>query len=372
VLFRADFTVTGLRLAPRGDADAPDYPLVFDYGDLRVELAPPTDAEEQRGYSRDTGVGAVTLQRAPARRVAPMFEALARGEFPDGSNPDRESDYFDATTERPVAGVLLPLRIMPPSFVDFANEVRKELWNFAGRSVRVLRWRLAHEGPHNPFASRGDFWSLDGTNWALMPQDTALSMQRLWPLSPTDVALQDVVTAVEAGGDEPLSHQLFREALAQRNLNPRSALVIGVSAVEVAVKECIAALDPLATWLVQQLPTPPVERMLREYLPTLASANQINGKVVPPPATLLDELKKAVLWRNRVTHGGHLDVPADRVASFLESAAHDIIWLLTYYAGPRWALDNVTNATRVALGLPEITEPRIGRVTATVIRPELL
>ena len=38
MLFRADFTVTGLRLAPRGDADAPDYPLVFDYGDLRVDL----------------------------------------------------------------------------------------------------------------------------------------------------------------------------------------------------------------------------------------------------------------------------------------------------------------------------------------------
>src|SRR5438128_727910 len=79
VLFRSGFIITGLRLLPRGEEGAPDYPLVFDYGALRVELAPPTDADDG-GYSRDTGVGTATLERTPPRKVAPMFDALARGE----------------------------------------------------------------------------------------------------------------------------------------------------------------------------------------------------------------------------------------------------------------------------------------------------
>ena len=370
MLFKADFTVTGLRLAPRGDPGAPDYPLVFDYGTRRVELSPPTEADEKSGYSRDTGLGTIRLEQTPSPKVGAMFEALARGEFPEGSNPERESDYFDSATERPVPKSVLPLHIMPQAFINFASEVRAELWSFAFRTIRVLRWRLDQEGHHNPFATRGDFWSFDGAAWARMPHQISLSMQQLWPLTPTDAALREVMVTVDEGGDEPLSHQLFREATAQRHQNPRSALVIGVSAIEVAVKECIAALDPLATWLVQHLPTPPVERMLREYLPTLDSTNQIDGKVVPPPSDLLDELKKAIGWRNRVTHGGHLEVSPDRVADFLEVTAHDIIWLLTYYAGTAWALDNVTNSTRATLGLAEITDVRVGRVTASVIRRE--
>jgi hypothetical protein len=370
VHFKADFTVTGLRLAPRGDAGAPDYPLAFDYGTRRVELSPPTEDEEKSGYARDTGLGTVILERTPTPKAGRMFEALGRGEFPEGSSPEGESDYFDATTARPVPKAVLPLHIMPPAFIDFASEVRAELWSFAFRTIRVLRWRLDQEGHHNPFASRGDFWSFDGVDWARMPHETSLSMWQLWPLTPTDAALRDVMVTVDGGGDEPLSHQLLREATAQRHRNPRSALVIGVSAIEVAVKECIAALDPLATWLVQHLPTPPVERMLREYLPTLDSTNQIDGNVVSPPSALLDELKKAIGWRNRVTHGGHLDVPPDRVADFLEVTAHDILWLLSYYAGTEWALDNVSNPTRVALGLAEISDVRTGRMIASVIRRE--
>jgi hypothetical protein len=372
VLFRSDFTVTGLRLWPRGDEGAPDYPLAFDYGTLRVELAPPTDTEEEGGYSRDTGVGSATLERTPPRKVGPMFEAVGRGEFPEGSNPDCDSDYFDEATGRPAPNSVLPLDIMPPAFIDFAHEVRQELWSFALRTVRVLRWRLDHEGPHNPFATRGDFWSFDGASWQRMPHEVSLSMQQLWPLASPEAALRDVATIVDAGGDEPLSHQLFREGLLQRNENPRSALVIGVSAVEVAVKECIAALDPLSTWLVQHLPTPPINRILSEYIPTLPAVNKIDEKVLPPPKNLLDELQKAIGWRNRVTHGGHLEVSADRVANFLELTAHDIMWLLTYYAGAHWALDNMTNETRVALGLPELHDLRRGRAIVSVIRRPLL
>src|SRR5262245_45954777 len=149
MLFKADFTVTGLRLLPRDDVEAPEYPLVFDYGALRVELAPPTDAEARGGYSRETGVGSAALERTPPPKVEPMFEALGLGDFPEGSNPEQDGDYFDVTTGRLVPRSVPPLDTMPPVFRDFANEIRSELWSFALRTVRVLRWRLDHEGAHN-------------------------------------------------------------------------------------------------------------------------------------------------------------------------------------------------------------------------------
>lgn len=91
--------------------------------------------------------------------------------------------------------------------------------------------------------------------------------------------------------------------MVQRHANPRSAIVIGVSAVEVGAKECIATLDPLAKWLVREVPTPPVERMFREYVPTLPATNRLMSEV-RFPVRLLEDLKKVVGWRNQVAHGG--------------------------------------------------------------------
>jgi hypothetical protein len=56
----------------------------------------------------------------------------------------------------------------------------------------------------------------------------------------------------------------------------------------------------------------------------------------------LDELRKAVGWRNQVAHGGTLPVPYGRVEAFLEFTARDITWLLTYYSGADWAVEHVS------------------------------
>ena len=61
-----------------------------------------------------------------------------------------------------------------------------------------------------------------------------------------------------------------------------------------ALEACVASLVPLAQWLVENVPSPPVERLLNEFLPTLPAKQLINGKVLPPPATHMSTLKKAI------------------------------------------------------------------------------
>jgi hypothetical protein len=71
------------------------------------------------------------------------------------------------------------------------------------------------------------------------------------------------------GIDEPFPYELMREAWAQRSANPRSALITAITALEIAVKQFIARRVPPADWLVENVPTPDVIKLIREYLPAL-------------------------------------------------------------------------------------------------------
>lgn len=352
MFFKYEFSVSDLGLTPTSEYYAREYPLVFDYGHVRVEIRPPTEEEQATGYQLWTALGEAVGEFEPPERVGPMFEPLSRDELPEGSNPDEYASYFDRERGTVKENKIPPAEIMPPAFQDFSSRVNSELRDFADRTVRVLRWHHDVEGPHNPFSYRGFKWSFDSDDWHPMPSTLKGRTGTTGSLRVTDAELKAVVQTVSGSGDEPLSHQLFREAWLQRRTNRRSALVIGVSAVEVATKECIAALDPHAAWLVRELQTPPVEKMLREYVPTLPAKNTLEGKVVFP-AEFLDELKKAVGWRNEVAHGGTLPVRWDRLEAFLEFTARELIWLLTYYAGAEWAFTHVGQRAKAALGITQ-------------------
>ncbi len=352
MFFKYEFSVSDLGLAPTSEYYAREYPLVFDYGHVRVEIRPPTEDEEAAGHQTWTALGEAVGEFKATKSVAPMFESLRRDQLPEGSTPDEHAPYFDRQRGSLRENYMPPAEIMPRAFQDFSSRVNSELSDYANRTVRVFRWRNDVEGSHNPLSYRGFKWSFDSNEWHPMPSTVTGKARVLGSLRVTDAELQAVVQTVAGSGDEPLSHQLFREAWAQPHTNQRSALVIGVSAIEVATKECIAALDPHAEWLVRELPTPPVEKMLREYLTTLPAKNTVDGQV-RFPSELLDELKKAVGWRNKVAHGGTLPVRWDRLERFLEYHARDLIWLLTYYSGAGWAFRHVSQTTKAALGISQ-------------------
>jgi cold shock CspA family protein len=353
MFFKYEFTVSDLGLTPTSEHYRREYPLRFDYGHVRVEIWPPTEEEQAVGHQSWSALGEAVGEFEPPKRVGPMFEPLSRDELPEGSTPDESAPYFDRERGNLRENHIPPAEIMPPAFQDFSWRVNSELTDHAYRTIRVLRWHHDVEGPHNPFSYRGFHWSFDSTEWHPMPSRLTGKTRSMGSLRVTDAELQAVVQTVASSGDEPLSHQLFREAWLQRSTNRRSALVIGVSAVEVATKECIAALAPHAEWLVREVQTPPVEKMLREYVPTLPARNTLHGDVRFPSETL-EELKKAVGWRNEVAHGGTLPVRWDRLEAFLEFTARDLIWLLTYYSGADWAFEYVSQEMKAALGISSI------------------
>jgi hypothetical protein len=303
----------------------------------------------------------LTFEAEPSAKVRAMFESLAADRMPEGSKPGSTvfeeehgggSSFTSVDTEgRITPGSPSPVPLLPGGFQDFIRSVAAVPSDQLSRGVKLLRWRANQAGGPEPLTPSAFEWSIDQKTWRGFTgrMTGRVSSQSAYRLAPKHKA--DVEEYVKAGLGEPVSHELLREAYAIADHNPRSGLVIGIAACEIGVKLCISNLVPDATWLVENVPSPPVERMLREYLPKLPAQNRINGAVMPPPARILEVIKKGVNLRNQIIHKGAIVKPTTCEEVF--EAVRDVLWLCDYYSGYEWALNYVSSDTRKELGLPE-------------------
>ena len=152
--FKIEFTVRNLWL---GDTTSLEFAFAGPRS-VTVRLWHPTPDEKSAGHQADNSLGLVTGEREPNARVRAMFESLAQGKLPAGSTivahwvgvaVDEHGDLLPNHTA--------PFDMVPEAMQSFIRTITDELWDFARRTVRVLRWRTAAEGSHNPFSWRGAF-----------------------------------------------------------------------------------------------------------------------------------------------------------------------------------------------------------------------
>lgn len=309
-------------------------PHNFDYGGphaVKVVVRAPSDDEMKIGHKQSNAFCIASAAWPVSEKNRKIFERLVRKRR------------------------ILPLSEFPQHFRSFVQGVNRELHDFANRTSATLRWRCNVDfGPHNPLSGAFLQWSTDPTAWHTAPIDTHVHGEVRYPLRASARMLSDVLGIVKNGGSEPLHHNLFREAWEQRLTNPRSALVIGIGAVEVAVKRCIGTLVPDAEWLAINAPAPRIGRILREYLPKLAPRCAIEGKVKPPPKSILKPLEDGVLARNRVIHAGARTPPFEELEEILV-AVRELLWLLDFYTGFEWAFDFLSTRTKSELRIQRKT-----------------
>jgi hypothetical protein len=212
----------------------------------------------------------------------------------------------------------------------------------------VLRWRFGVHGHDAVFK--------DTVVTALLADGRPLGLQ-LVPRA----AMGDDRSQIEPGGlaavadlvassqREPVAHELWRESWNLRHANPRSSLVIGVAAAEVGLKQLIAALVPDAASLVENIPSPPLDVMMRKVLPTLPIRADV-GPGRRAPRHLRTAITTAVEDRNRVVHLGA--TPRGDLRGTL-LAIREFLYLLDRYSGQPWADAMLTQTTRSALAEPQ-------------------
>ncbi|MDA2916392.1 hypothetical protein MYX64_06070 [Nitrospinae bacterium AH_259_B05_G02_I21] len=293
---------------------------------------------------RDYAVCTAMSQQEPSPEIRAMFASLAESRLPQGSDLEKASNMWADHAFEPDGRIKeshgVPFEILPQSFRSFVEQAKGELYDFLTRTVQVLRWRGAAKGPHSPFSVSGWGWSFDGQLWKPVPSVIQVFWEAISPLRATGEVCVQVERLVTEGATEPIGHELYREAWEQRHQNPRSSLVIGMAAAEVGFKQCVSTLVPDAKWLVEEAPSPPLVRMLQEYLPQLPAKCMIQGEVLQPPDEVMDALKKGQNLRNKVAHVG-IPAPAYGTLEKVLLAVHDLLWILDYYCGHDWALEQI-------------------------------
>jgi hypothetical protein len=142
---------------------------------------------------------------------------------------------------------------------------------------------------------------------------------------------------------------LLREALDVSTSNPRSAIVIGISAAEVGFKHLVAELVPDAEWLISKVPSPPLPKMLKEYLPLLPTKLTLDGSTPAPPKYVRTLLTDGVESRNTIAHAGQGGLHGQLLVDTLE-AVRDMLYLFDYYAGHEWAFYELSTRFKEELG----------------------
>ena len=299
--FRLRYITAGFEF---GDAEI----KVFDPArqiDVSIKKRSPTDTHPP--FAKDDGIAIATCQRQIATRH--HDEAVASGKL----SIKKEA----------------------------VNRVNKEMYSLILHTLRLARWRAdSPNSPPDPIRSFVGFsWSLDGIDWKGVADNVSLAIE--FSLIPqwTNETAEFVQAEALTDLDEPLGHELLREASVNRKANPRSSLVLAVAAAEVGFKQFAARTMPDASWVLE-LPAPPLIDMLAAF-PWSKLKARVNGKIVTVPDPIKSELKKAIMLRNKVVHAGTMEVKKDTLDSVLKSV-HDLLYFLDALSGQGWALKHMS------------------------------
>jgi hypothetical protein len=310
---------------------------------VRVVLRPPSKEELGIGHRESNTMCEAYAEFVPNSKTLAVFEAVENGTL-RGSPEGFSMMYKDASG----AEIYLPAKL-PANLTDFFNRANKAMSDAIARVVHSLRWRTDAHGPHRVLSVRGMYWSRDAAWWSPARLSTSIYMQEMRYSRPvTAVERADIDALVQSDESAPLHHEMFREAWHQRLQNPRSAVVIGIASLEIAVKHCIGTLIPAALWLAENAPSPPVVKILTEYFPNLPMRHRLPGGSGALPESLIATLKKGVTIRNSLAHAGKFTPDQEAIDEILRSVK-DVLWLVDYYCGQAWAYGHIREETRAAI-----------------------
>jgi hypothetical protein len=244
--------------------------------------------------------------------------------------------------------------------------VEKELGADLRRFIRLLRWRQDFEGPPDPVTSASLYWRVGDGKYPHAPQP----LQEYFGPTPTginwDAQAEDDLRAMWAQSDlqEPLAHELLREAVALEESSPRSAILMAAAALEAGAKVHISQISPDTAWLVEKMPSPPMFKLLQEYIPALHRERGTDVDWWPKLITSVKNAQNLFEARNKIAHTGRIPTSA-MMPSEYTNVVKDILYALDVLAGHEWAKQRLSFHIRRELGWPDPPEHRgYARLTA--------
>jgi hypothetical protein len=319
---------------------------------LEKELEPEDPAElarRQEDLKRENSLASFMT------RAGYTFGRLETGNCLVVARTSRElSDEFYALLqaelfERPGEFHLnLMLDELPEPLILIFEDVYAELHGEAARLVQLLRWVFSTPGPASPLGAADLSLSLDQEHWCLAPRGLEDHDLEFVGDVRLDGPLADGVAELWRSGEliEPIAHQILHEAMDLRHENARSAFILAVVAAEVGVKQFAAGRsEPSEAWLLQEIQSPPLDKLLGSYLVSFTDKKTTDARTVP--RALVTTLKAAIQKRNHLIHRGE-PPPTEKELVGLLLTVHDLLYLLDWFAGNEWAFHRLSEDTQTA------------------------
>ncbi|EOO3143671.1 hypothetical protein E9G45_RS25550, partial [Escherichia coli] len=244
---------------------------------------------------------------------------------------------------------------LPEDLRDLCLSAGIKLEGFAIRFVELLRWIEKARGPVKIRDTNdhriGLYWKTTQDKYYSVP------WPKRGPINITGDGFegftwtdedQKIFTNIWSNKDiqEPLGHQLLREARGISDHNLRSALLICYSALEVGIKQHISKCAPDAGWLAMYAPTPPLVKILKKYLPII-HGNKEDFKKWSEIKSELNIVAQFVEDRNRLAHQG--EGITGSLKEYLRVTG-DLLFAFDVFEGHSWAKDCVSKKFGNLLG----------------------
>lgn len=216
---------------------------------------------------------------------------------------------------------LLNLEIETGTINNFLKDKISILENKGIKIFKLLRWRYNLDSDNN-WVKRGEYhWSFDNTQWHKLSNQ----FNHIYLVHQEIIIKEDIEAILNL--EEPVYHDLIREAFELRIFNHRSSLIIGLTALETAVKKAIVNKVDKFEWLVENSPIPPIDKVLKDFLPQIFDGFNISAEDIK-------EIKNAIFERNKLVHLG--EEPKEESLLKRLNIIKDILYLIDYNLGNKW------------------------------------
>lgn len=137
--------------------------------------------------------------------------------------------------------------------------------------------------------------------------------------------------------ETPIPFKFYFQALSLAKSNQILCIPMMITAIESAIRRFISRTVPGSEWIVEELASPPIVKMLREFIaPAIEKSHQTSILESTVQGDDLELLGKLVQMRNRIMHGREVRISQDNVEKGL-LVTHSLIWTLEHFGGSEWA-----------------------------------
>lgn len=235
----------------------------------------------------------------------------------------------------------------PNEYREFVQRTGRRMSYLASRALQVALWRTgARGGP-----AEIEIYPLH-LFWRRQPATGEVVLESDWRQIPSGIVTvempdlsffdldESIAPHISLLLNEPvpqlLGHDLLREAWRIHESNPRAAVIVAVAAIETGVKQFLASQLPQTEWLLRNLPSPPLHKLLRDLLPTVPSKAKGYNTLPALDSSTVRAVKEAVEKRNALVHVGEAEVGEEWLATLFREARR-LLYELDYHSGHDWA-----------------------------------